>query len=64
MESCDALTSFGISHFLLAQGFDALHACAPEESYEIFDAIIQVGTMFLWKVIVFNVIDRQSEGSV
>jgi len=25
----------------LAQGFDALHACSPEESYEIFDAIVQ-----------------------
>lgn len=25
----------------LAQGFDALHSCSPEESYEIFDAIIQ-----------------------
>jgi len=25
----------------LAQGFDALQSCSPEESYEIFDAIIQ-----------------------
>ncbi|XP_047137907.1 tetratricopeptide repeat protein 13 isoform X1 [Hydra vulgaris] len=25
----------------LAQGFDALRACSPEESFEIFDAIIQ-----------------------
>lgn len=29
-------------NYFLAQGFDALHSCSPEESYEIFDAIIQV----------------------
>ena len=31
-----------------AQGFDALQSCSPEESYEIFDAIIQVKFLFYY----------------
>lgn len=31
----------------IAQGFDALHSCHPEESFEVFDAIIQVPFLFI-----------------
>ena len=33
-------------YYTVAQGFDALHSCYPEESFEVFDAIIHVQILF------------------